>query len=92
IGYGISAIVVFPLVYVVLGLITKEFSYFDNKLRGSHRILGCAFSLLKGLVVVVLLSSALGKMPIQSHLVESSLFIRHMSLYPLEESSLPKGQ
>ena len=84
----ISSLITYPLVYIFLNFLAREINYFSKKIPISKRILGTCFSFLKGLFVMVLLVSVLVRTPVKSGLIERSLLIPYLTLYPISQSDI----
>ena len=81
VGYGISSFFAFPFVYLLTDFLTRSFQYFGDRLNPAKRILGALFSSLKGLLVLVLLSTVLTQLPLISITLNQSRLVKILRLY-----------
>lgn len=77
----LSAILVFPMAHFLLSVLFSGVKHFGRNLTLSQRYLGAGFSLLKGLVLVILLSNLLLKAPLQSNALDASQLIQSFRLF-----------
>lgn len=84
-GTVLSSLITYPTVFLFLNFISREINYFSKRRTPlSKRILGVGFSFLKGLLIMVLLVSVLVKTPIKSGLIDRSVLVPFLTMYPLD--------
>lgn len=76
-----SAIIVFPVAHFLVSLLFSGLNHFGKRLTLSQRYLGAGFSLLKGLVLLILVSNLLLKAPLQSNVLDSSHLVKSFQLF-----------
>ena len=80
IAYSLAAAIIYPISYVSVSLLARELNYFGKKIPLLKRCLGSAFALLKGLVMLILLSNLLLRIPLESSVLRQSHLLKVFDL------------
>lgn len=76
----ISALIVFPVAHFILSVMFSGLKHFGRRLTLAQRYLGAGLAMLKGLVLVILLSNLLLKVPLQSNVLDASHLLQEFRL------------
>ena len=88
-AYTLAAGFIFPLSYFGIYLVGREMNYFGAKIPLLKRCLGAGFSLLKGLVLLVLFSNLLLRIPLESSALRQSHLLKAFNLRTSNSEKLP---
>ena len=76
IAYSLAAAIIYPICYVSVSAVVRELNYFGTKIPLLKRCLGSAFALLKGLVMLILVSNLLLRIPLESGVLRQSHLLK----------------
>jgi uncharacterized membrane protein required for colicin V production len=78
-AFAVSAAVIFPISYVSISVLGKEINYFGSQIPILKRCLGAAFSALKALILIILFSNLLLRLPVESQVIKNSHLVPKFS-------------
>lgn len=87
-AFVISGIIIYPLAYLSLSLVIREFNYFGNRVPLTKRILGLGFGTLKGVVLVILFTNFLLHTPMEAKALQDSQLVEAFDLFDLKNKKL----